>query len=229
MKDPVRLLSNGSPEVQDLLRSANADAPAHGQLQHLAARLAPTVAAPASATLLPWLFAGAALLGAAGVIMFAHDREHVQPEQPAAIGQRDDETLPSPQPEAAAPPAAIASPAAPEPAPARAPATKRKETPAVATKQPARQPQPAAPQELELLTPAQTALHANDFEHALALAERHASLYAAGTFAEEREAIAIEALQKLGRRDQARSRLTTFTAHYPHSGYRARLERTVRE
>jgi outer membrane protein assembly factor BamD (BamD/ComL family) len=100
----------------------------------------------------------------------------------------------------------------------------------VAVAAPARAPSPPpVPRELELLTPAQAALRANQLDRALELADRHAALYATGTFAEEREAIAIEALQRLGQRDRARSRLAAFTTRYPQSGYRTRLERAVLE
>ena len=224
MKDPVRLLINGAPEVQDLLRSTNADAPARAQLDHLAARLAPTVAAPASSgVLLPWLVAGVALLGAAGVILLARDRSSEQRQPPpAVIAAEPIETAPPAEPappaaEAAPPSVAVAPPAA-EPKPA--PTKQRKQKPLT---------QPSPPPELELLTPAQAALHANAFTRALALAERHATLYANGTFTEEREAIAIEALHGLGQYERARTRLTAFTTQYPHSGYRARLERLVHE
>ncbi len=224
MKDPVRLLSGGSPDVQDVLRSAKGDAPMRAQLDHLASRLAPTVAAPASAALLPWLIAGAALVGAAGAFMLARPTS----QQPAAVRT---EAPPPRQPEAAVPAVAVGS-NDPVTEPARAATKKPQEPPRLAVAaEPARQapPLPPVPRELELLTPAQAALHASDFARALALADRHARLYATGTFAEEREAIAIEALQRLGQRDRARTRLTAFTTQYPHSGYRARLERMVGE
>jgi hypothetical protein len=226
MTEPVRLLSSGSSDVQDLLRTAQADAPARAQLDHLAARLAPHVAAPAASVLLPWVVAGVALLGAAGVIVLARDRAPAV--QPSAIHAET-----SPPPESTQPTVAIAAPEASAPA-APAPVVQPHaavETPAKPTRAPiAERARPAPPpRELDLLTSAHAALHANDLARALALAERHASLYVIGTFAEEREAIAIEALHGLGQRDRARTRFTAFTMRYPHSSYRARLERMVGE
>jgi len=229
MKEPVRLLTGGSADVQDLLRSAAADVPMRVQLDQLGARLAPTVAAPATGGLLPWLLAGSALLGGAGVVVLARDRQ-----EPPTTTARVVDTQPAPRPsppEVAPPIVATVSPD-PVPAPAHVPTTKRAEPPAKPVTRPPvvpPTPPPPIPRELELLTPAQTALHANDFALALALADRHAGLYPTGTVAEEREAIAIEALHALGQRDRANARFTAFTTHYPHSGYRARLERTVRE
>ena len=223
MKDPVRLLTQGSSDVQALLRAAKADAPSPAQLGHLAAKLAPTIAAPVSGVLLPWLLAGVTVLGAAGVVVVARDRLHAQREQPAAVAAPAPSTS---QPETPMPSVAIVSPDT------TAPATHDSSEPmkhVAKTLEPARQPPPPVPRELELLTAAQAALRAHDFARALALADRHAGLYATGTFAEEREAIAIEAMCGLGQQDRARSRLTAFTARYAHSGYRARLERSVRE
>jgi hypothetical protein len=233
MKDPVRLLTGGSSEAQDLLRSAAGDEPLRVQLDQLGARLAPAVAAPATGGLLAWVLAGSALLGGAGVIVLA--RDHQAPATTRVV-----ETPPAPQP--APPPVAPAptiepatpptqeTPHAAEPRTVEAPTKITRTEPARQTPAaPPQTPPPPIPRELELLTPAQAALHAGDFERALSLAERHAGLYSTGMFAEEREAIAIEALSRLGQRDRARARMTAFTTQYPHSGYRARLERTVRE
>jgi hypothetical protein len=235
MKDPVRLLTGGSSEAQDLLRSAAGDEPLRLQLDQLGARLAPVVAAPASGGLLAWVLAGSALVGGAGAIVLARDHHE---QAPATARVVDTPAAPQPAPPPAAPiepapPAAAPTqqepPHAAEPRTVEAKITRTEpahQTPAT----PARQtPPPPIPRELELLTPAQAALHAGDFQRALALAERHAGLYASGMFAEEREAIAIEALSRLGQHDRARVRFTAFTTLYPHSGYRARLERTVRE
>jgi hypothetical protein len=80
--------------------------------------------------------------------------------------------------------------------------------------------------ELPLLTRAQAALPA-DPAGALALCEEHARTYPAGTFAQEREVIAIDALVRLGRRDEARSRAARFAATYPSSSDRPRIETLV--
>jgi len=224
MKEPVRLLTGGSPDVQDVLRSAAADEPLRLQLDQLAARLAPTVAAPAAGAALAWVLAGTAVLGGAGALVLTRDHQ-----EPPAATARVSETPTAPQPDAvvAAPPPTTTRKDSPPSVKAETPPKVTR--PAVVTEPARPTPPPFIPGELELLTPANAALHANDFVRALALAERHASLHPTGTFAEEREAIAIEALHGLGQQERARARLTAFTARYPHSGYRARLERTVRE
>lgn len=59
---------------------------------------------------------------------------------------------------------------------------------------------------------------------ALALVAQHERLYPHGMLTEEREAIAIEALARLGSRDAALARLARFEAAYPSSPHRARLD-----
>jgi hypothetical protein len=223
MKEPVRLLTGGSPDVQDVLRSAAGDEPLRFHLDQLAARLAPAVAAPAGGGLLAWALAGTAVLGGTAALVLTRDH----PEPPAATA-RATQTPPAGRPD---PVVAAPAPTTPEDAPAsaKAEAPAKIARPVVATEPAHPIPPPFVPSELELLTPANAALHANDLVRALALAERHASLHPQGMFAEEREAIAIEALYRLGQHDRARTRFTAFTTHYPHSSYRARLERTVRE
>jgi hypothetical protein len=224
MTEPVRLLSSGSSGAKELLRSARGDGPSHAQLGHLAAKLAPTVvAAPTASALLPWLFAGVAVLGAAGIVIVGRR----DPSPPAPAPAIVTPATPVIAPPAAPPP--VTTPTEiprqdPPPAPAIArPPKQRIATPPVQTVEPA-----PLPREMDLLTPALAALR-NDPARALALAERHASLYAQGAFAEEREAIAIEALHRLGQRDRARARLAEFATNHPRSSYRARLDRLVRE
>lgn len=77
--------------------------------------------------------------------------------------------------------------------------------------------------EVSLLQRAQRSLLARP-ALALALASDHQRLFPAGLFAEEREAIAIEALQRLHRRAEADARQQLFYRRYPHSTYRQRLE-----
>jgi hypothetical protein len=57
----------------------------------------------------------------------------------------------------------------------------------------------------------------------------HEAKYPEGLFREEREALAIEALQRLGLRDKAVSRFDQFIQRYPFSAYRPRLEPLLRE
>jgi hypothetical protein len=90
--------------------------------------------------------------------------------------------------------------------------------------------QTQVPPELQLLTSAQSALRSNP-ALALELADEHAREYPGGRFAQEREAIAIEALFELGREHAARTRADAFIARYPRSvqasSFAKRLEPAV--
>jgi len=57
----------------------------------------------------------------------------------------------------------------------------------------------------------------------LALVAQHHREFPQGVFAEEREALAVEALQRSGQRERAATRLQALLARYPRSSYRERL------
>ena len=76
--------------------------------------------------------------------------------------------------------------------------------------------------EVELLKQAKSALGADPLQ-AFALTERCRGRYPNGSFSQEREYIAISALARLGRGDEARSRAALFRMHYPNSAYLTRL------
>lgn len=59
---------------------------------------------------------------------------------------------------------------------------------------------------------------------ALELADEHRARFAAGSLAQEREVIAIEALLRLGRRDDALRRAQEFRRSFPASAYLQKLE-----
>jgi len=86
---------------------------------------------------------------------------------------------------------------------------------------------PAGPADTEteahFLQRAQDAL-ATGPAQALALAEAHASRFPAGTLGQEREVVAIQALVRLGRVEEARARGGRFLAAFPGSAHRRRLE-----
>jgi hypothetical protein len=81
--------------------------------------------------------------------------------------------------------------------------------------------------EIQLLDAAQLALRGGDLARALALTSSHRDAYPRGAMTEEREAIAVEALVRLGRTDDARVRLASFVTRFPGSGYHARLQRLL--
>jgi hypothetical protein len=174
-------------------------------------KLAVSVAAPPAATAtivsskLVWI--AAAVLAAAASIWWVTQRN-----EPAT----------TPVPPVIIEPAPILAPepriteTSPEPAP---PAPEA----AVVTPEPAA----AAPAQAELLAKAWQALD-KDAAGALTLVELDAKLHARGALSEEREALHIFALVKLGRRDQARALADKFLALYPSSVHRATIERRLR-
>ena len=72
-----------------------------------------------------------------------------------------------------------------------------------------------------LLERAWQAHRRGDHGAVLALVERDAKTHPTGVLREERDALHIDALLKLGRTDEARSRAATFSAHFPASLHRA--------
>ncbi len=120
--------------------------------------------------------------------------------------------LEAPQLEASAPsePPAAREPAAGEPAEERA---------AQATPRARRTP---GGSEVELLRRAQAALVAQP-ARALALTSEHQRRFREGVLAEEREALAIEALRRLGRLPEAQRRAEVFQRRYPNSVHASRL------
>jgi hypothetical protein len=117
---------------------------------------------------------------------------------------------------AAPPPASIASI---EPIPVASPTAK---APPVPSARPETLPAPSAEQDAALLQQARAAV-SRDPARALTLTRDHQVRFAASALAEERQALLIEALFRLGRRDEAARELEAFEAHYPRSPYRRRL------
>jgi hypothetical protein len=71
--------------------------------------------------------------------------------------------------------------------------------------------------ERALLDPARTALARGDGASALEAVRKHEQRYGSGKLAEEREAIATQALVLAGRKEEARARGQRFLARYPGS------------
>lgn len=69
---------------------------------------------------------------------------------------------------------------------------------------------------------AQDALDASP-QRALGLLDQHAQLYPSGSFALEREALAIDALRKLGRTSAAQARARAFIDRFPNAPGTKRL------
>ncbi len=77
--------------------------------------------------------------------------------------------------------------------------------------------------EIALLARAHDVLR-SDPAQSLSLCKQHESRFARGHFAQEREAVAIEALFYLGRKDEAGRRWAEFQRRYPSSSHRVHLE-----
>jgi hypothetical protein len=235
-KDPVRWSADPSapPAWRALVRANADDGPTPDELARLGARMQPQLAAPPS----PWHWltplravVGAAVIAGAGVTYVA-----VRPSPVVSSTERPAPSAPrTPEPPPAVPAIAV-TPPAPALPPQLEPA--RPAAPHLPTRAPARVKQPsvpatpaspvaAAPSEVELLEQAHAAMRDGDPARALARTGQHERLYADGVLAEEREALAIEALAKLGRRDDARARWTNFATSYPQSNYRARLQHVI--
>jgi hypothetical protein len=87
-------------------------------------------------------------------------------------------------------------------------------------------PAAAEAEEYKVLRAARAALPA-DPGRALALTDEHGRRFGRGMLSQEREAIAVEALARLGRKTEANARLSRFVRQFPGSPYRARIEALV--
>jgi hypothetical protein len=178
-------------------------------------------ATAATATLAGKLVIVALLVGAigGGTALVVHEPEaKSQPElRPAVIRTA---IAPMPQLIATAVPAPVAA-AAPVAAPKPRVAPVRVVAPAPAPVATA----PVAPAATEdqstLLARAWSALSRNDAAEALALLDRDADSHPSGPLSEERDALRVDALRRLGRPDDADRSARAFLAQFPDSIHRA--------
>jgi hypothetical protein len=84
----------------------------------------------------------------------------------------------------------------------------------------------AAHDEIALIDAAEAALE-HDPRRTLELTERHARAFPDGTYAQEREVLAVDALARLGRHDAARARADRFRGAHPRSAYVRRIDRII--
>lgn len=82
--------------------------------------------------------------------------------------------------------------------------------------------------ELVLIRRAQDAL-SSDPARALAIANEHAQAFPRGELTQEREVVAVEALSKLGRKDDALRRANALLRRFPRTPYVAHLEKALGE
>jgi hypothetical protein len=99
--------------------------------------------------------------------------------------------------------------------------------PAPAATPPSQPATDGAREESRLVAGARRALRSGDSRAALDLLDRTTQKFPAGVLAQEREALAIEALVSSGRRDAARSRAAAFLQAFPSSPHAARVRALV--
>jgi hypothetical protein len=86
---------------------------------------------------------------------------------------------------------------------------------------------PRSTDEFQLLRAARESV-ASAPARSLALTAEHARLFPNGMLAQEREAIAIDSLLRLGRHAEAEARARRFLARFPTSPYASRIENSLR-
>jgi hypothetical protein len=228
-RDPLRLTdpASGAPaELRALFEAGARDLPSKAELASLSAKLGPLLgpsvgaaggaASSGSGLGLGKLAAVAAALVGGAVLVSSLTRE---------VPENVPDARPLPGAEKAAKPI--------EPPPVTPPASESTETPSVqapseapsAVERPAPRVERRSNAEIEadLLEKARAALGANP-SHAFALTSEHKLRFPGGALAQEREVIAIDALRRLGKNEQAALRADQFAKNYPGSAHRYKLD-----
>ena len=250
--DPVRLHEGGSPFLKKALASARSDTPDESRAASLEARILPLLLPPMPPPPPPAGAAQAAKLGAAlagakglslvkgSVIALAAAAilagagagalyvAQTESPKPSVSGVLPTEPLAKSPPSTPSTTAVVPSvdlvplPSSVPPVPSAH--TKPTSPMASASAQEAADPALEAP----LLRSAQDALRTNPSE-TLAKTQEHARKYPRGLLVQEREVMAIEALLKLGRRDEAASRAERFSKSFPGSTHQRRIDALLGE
>jgi hypothetical protein len=246
--DPVRLREGGSPFLKKALASARSETPDESRVASLEARILPLLLPPMPPPPPPAGAAqaaklGAALAGAKGLALVkgsvlavaaaailagagagALYVAQTETPKPAVSGVLPAEPLaksPSSTIVVTAPSADLVPlPSSVPPVPS----AHSKPTSPMASAQEVADPALEAP----LLRSAQDALRTNPSE-TLAKTQEHARKYPRGLLVQEREVMAIEALLKLGRRDEAASRAERFSRSFPGSTHQRRIDALLGE
>jgi hypothetical protein len=234
----------GPSRLASALASAQADLGSAADLARMRAKLAPHIAqasidgagvvqggAASAAGKAVLVVVGTLVLSGVAWLAFGATTSGIEPVRPRRPIEATGPVLPA---HAELP----AGAAAPAPAQASTTDTSREPHSAAAparsarSARKARPPQPpAAPPasvtsdvqgELELLRRAQDAIDTRP-RAALDALDEHAQAYPEGVFAQERESLAIDALRKLGRRQDAIARAHVFLARHPSSPHVRRL------
>lgn len=173
--------------------------------------------------------------GAILVLVFAWslDREENAPvaeSRPGIASPIAPTVRPEPYSPSGAAPETRAAPSSTQPRPELEPQESRTPQPPRrrAARGPRLTPSPALvpPTEPDLLGRAHAALARNPHT-AWMLVGEHERLYPNGTMAQEREVVAIDALVRMGREAEARTRAARFSSRYPSSALRGRVDALV--
>lgn len=232
-REPTRLLDlpgeAPSPEaafMRNVIRAQDGERPPLGKMEELAGRLGPLLEeplSPARSHRMPWLAASAAALVAiatVAVVRTSAPPARLEPVVSASVPSSEgDEVLPPPPAKPASPPA-VSVDALPNVNVVNA--QKAKAAPAIASA-----PQASSCDEVMLLDVADTQLRSGNAEGALSALRDLEQRCAGGAFIQERERIAIQALAKLGRLDEARARARAFEARFPNSPHLRRVRQVV--
>ena len=225
-RDPTRLFDD--PSADEALRAgldaAQHDLPSEAELASLAARLGPLLVPPGgggAADPSPVAGGGASGLAAKTIAVRA---------AAAAVsgvvgwGASGSERAPRPRAEP------VTAPVEPAPPTEELPAGLDVPEELVTDEAPPRSRPPPAPRletdpeaELALIREAQDALRASP-ARALSLTDAHRRRFGDGTLAQEREVVAIDALVRLGRRDEARARAAALHRRWPRSAHGRRVD-----
>jgi hypothetical protein len=230
MKEPRRLLDSAdtSPEARELLRHARAPQRLDPEAFHRSRRRLLTAAAlPAAAGTFLWVQHAAlgAVLGLAVTVTATVIPRAFAPER--ASSAMTSNTAPAPTAPLAEPASITTSePLNPTPAPPRsepepAPAPLVSNGPA-----PVESPAERLAREAKLLERARTSLRSSPGQ-ALAILTDHERSFPDGALGPEREILAVDALVRLGRRNEAERRGRALTARFAGSLYEERLQRIL--
>lgn len=234
--------SAGDPLLRNLLRAAATDRPTDAELAIVAAKLGPLVGGPGGAPpaspaggSAPGASAGAAKAGLSGIKLAAIGAASIAVVAGGVIATRSSAPPPSPVVSVAPP---VVTPSVSAPADRESPAPLASVSVAAPPASAAPPSVPVRPRasdtapfddpdaEVKLLQRAQDALRSRPAE-ALALADSHARRAPRGLLAEEREVIAIDALVRLGRTTEARSRAARFRSTWPGSSHLTRVDSLI--
>ncbi|MDC3961762.1 hypothetical protein [Polyangium jinanense] len=230
MSEPTRLRDDGPDDVRALLRAGSKARPmTKAERARTSARLGRYAAAAVVAGGISWLpaaalcaglGAGTALVawGVHALIAPAPPPSAPPPSPPAAL------TVAQPPPPAAPPAPSPSSTATPPPPAPRAPISAAP-APSLSASAEAPAPDPLA-EEAALLERARAALNTSPAE-ALSLAEAHAARFPTGKLGMEREIVIIDALRRLGRTDEARTRGEALLSRARGSLYEERVRKRL--